>query len=219
MGTPCGPGPPRRRRRCSAAADPRPASTVRACTCRPSRRGLRRALGDEDPVRPGREPRHEREVAAVAPHDLDDERALVARGGRVQRVDRLGDAVQRGVGTDGHVGAEHVVVDRADEADQTQVRVGVGGVLLELAGLDELVEQLRPLAGGRFAPVRLPSPPITTSASMPARRGCAARAPALPGPELLRAGGADHGATLLQDAADVVELAATIASPPSTMPT
>ena len=61
-------------------------------------------------------------------HHLDDEGALVAGRGAAQRIHRLDDPVQRGVGADRHVGAGHVVVDGSDQTDQTQERV-LGGDL------------------------------------------------------------------------------------------
>ena len=42
---------------------------------------------------------------------------------------RLDDAVQRRVGADGHVGAEHVVVDGADQPDDGQVGMSVGDIV------------------------------------------------------------------------------------------
>ena len=129
--------------------------------------GDRRALRDEHPVRPGGQRRHEREVAAVPAHHLDHERALVAGGGAVQGVQRLDDAVQRGVGADRHVGAEHVVVDRPDHADQPQVLVRRGPSGCSSPASTSSLSSSGHSSRNRFAPVRLPSPPITTSPSMP----------------------------------------------------
>ena len=81
--------------------------------------------GMSDEVRAGRQAAHQGQIAAVAAHHLDDEGALVARGRALDRVDCLDDSVQRGVGADRHVGAEHVVVDRADQPDQSEVPMGV----------------------------------------------------------------------------------------------
>ena len=53
--------------------------------------------------------------------------------------------MQRGVGADRHVGAEHVVVDRADEPDERKVRCASACASVDVAGVDELVEQVRPL--------------------------------------------------------------------------
>src|SRR4029450_11158985 len=74
------------------------------------------------------------QVAAVAAHDLDDEGALMARRGAVEGVERLDDAVQRRVGPEGHIGPEHVVVDRARYADEPEEPVLVGGAGLEGPG-------------------------------------------------------------------------------------
>ncbi len=87
-----------------------------------------RALGDEDPVGTGGHAAHQRQVAGVPAHHLDDEAALVAGGRAGDRVQRLDDPAQRRVGADGHVGAEHIVVDRADQAHDRQVRVRGGDV-------------------------------------------------------------------------------------------
>ncbi len=84
-----------------------------------------RVFRDEHPIGAGGQPAHQRQVAAVAPHDFDDEGALVAGGGAADGVDGLGDAVQGRVGADGHIGAEHIVVDRADQADDAQVGMGL----------------------------------------------------------------------------------------------
>ena len=78
-------------------------------------------------------------------HDLDDEGALVAGGGAVDGVDGFGDAVQRSVGADGHVGAEHVVVDRADQPDDGQAWVRGGHAGVDIARVDQLFHQPGPL--------------------------------------------------------------------------
>ncbi len=70
-----------------------------------------RRLRDEHPVRAGGHGRHERQIAAVATHDLDDEAALVAGGGAGDGVGGVDDAMQGGVGSSGDVGAKHIVVD------------------------------------------------------------------------------------------------------------
>ena len=45
----------------------------------------------------------------------------MAGGGAADGIDGLGDAVQGGIGADGHIGAEHIVVNRADQPDDLQV--------------------------------------------------------------------------------------------------
>ena len=49
-----------------------------------------RDLGDQDDVRPARQPGAERQPAGVVAHDLDDDDPVVAVGRGVQPVDRLG---------------------------------------------------------------------------------------------------------------------------------
>ena len=103
------------------------------------------ALGQEHEVRAGCDATHQGEVSAVAAHHLDDERTLVTRRGALDRVDRLGDTVQRRIGADRHVGAGHVVVDGADHADQHQAPSGIGDLTVEFAAVGQLVEQFGPL--------------------------------------------------------------------------
>ena len=106
----------------------------------------RRILGREHVVGAARDSRHEGQVAAVAAHDLDDERALV-RGRRTgQLVDGIQDAVQRGIRADRHVRAHEVVVNRADEADDDESRVLGGGLGRNHALGSQLSDVLRPLA-------------------------------------------------------------------------
>ena len=91
----------------------------------------RRRLRQEGVVRAAGDRAHERQIAAVAAHHLDDERAPVGLGRRADRVDRLGDAVQRGVRADGHVRADHVVVDGSHQPGDVE-----SGVCLSLLGSD-----------------------------------------------------------------------------------
>jgi hypothetical protein len=65
--------------------------------------------------------------------------------GAVDGIECFGDPVQRRVGADRHVGAEHVVVDRADQPHQPEERVGGGHLGLHLAGVHQLRQQLGPL--------------------------------------------------------------------------
>ena len=106
----------------------------------------RRIFGREHVVGAARNSRHEGQVAAVASHDLDDERALV-RGRRTgQLVDGVQDAVQRSVRTDRHIRADHVVIDRADEADDDEGGVCSCGLGRDDALCCQLSDVLRPLA-------------------------------------------------------------------------
>ena len=107
--------------------------------------GVGWTLGDQHPVGAGRQGAHERQIAAVAPHHLDDEGTLVAGRSAVDGIDGFGDAMESRVGADGHVGPEHVVVDRADQANQGEAPMGVGRGLTDLARVDQLAEQ-----GGPF---------------------------------------------------------------------
>ena len=131
-----------------------------------------RALRDQHAARAGGDRAHQRQVAAVAAHHLDHERALVAGGGAGDRVDRLGDAVQRRVGADRHVGARHVVVDRADQAHDAEAASRLRRGLARRRCRRRPARRRAPAtpAAARSAPVRLPSPPITTRLSMPAFR-------------------------------------------------
>ena len=108
-----------------------------------------RRLGDEDPAGARRQGAHQGEVAAVAPHHLDDERPLVARRRRDEGVDRLDDPVERRVGADRHVGAGHVVVDRPDEADEGERRGRLRRLRRELAPARRAPSGGRATRGGR----------------------------------------------------------------------
>ena len=164
--------------------------------------GFRRAFGDEDPVGPGGDGAHQGQVAAVAAHDLDHEGALVAGGGAGDGVDGLGDAVQGGIRADGHIRPEHVVVDRADQPGHDQVRMGLGLLLGDLPRLDQLAQQLRPFlaqdVGPGQAAVAADDDQAIDAVQDQVAGGFAA---ALPRAELRAAGGADHRAALLEDAA------------------
>jgi hypothetical protein len=80
----------------------------------------------------------------VAAHDLDDEGALVGGGGGGELVDGVDDAVQRRVRADGHVGADHVVIDGADQSDDDQGGVGPRGLLGDGPLGGQLLNVLRP---------------------------------------------------------------------------
>jgi hypothetical protein len=162
-------------------------------------------LGDEDPVGAAGDGAHEGEVAAVAAHYLDHKGALVAGGGRADRVEGLGDPVEGRVGADGHVGAAEVVVDRADHADDAEEGVarGRGGVDRPLG--HELGEQLGPLLAEQVGPGEAAvaadhHEPVDAVGQEVGRR----RAAALAGAKLRAAGGADRRAALLEDAAHVL---------------
>ncbi len=165
----------------------------------------RRILGGQHVVAAARDGRHQREVAAMPAHHLDHEAALVAGGGTGQVVDRGHDPVQCGVGADGHVGADQVVVDRADQAGDHQGRMGVGGGLVELPGRHQLGQQLGPFGAegvqaGEAAVAADHHQPVDAGGQQVAGGDPASVAFAEP----LAAEGADHGAPAMQDVADVV---------------
>ena len=163
-----------------------------------------RVLGDEHEVGARRQTPHQRQIATAPAHHLDDERALMARRRALDRVDRLDDAMQGRVGADRHVGAEHVVVDRADQADQGELPVSVGLRLGHVAGGDELVEQPGPLAaqlGGAAEAAVTADHHQRVDATLDEVAGGPPQA--VTGSEGRAAGGAEHRATSVEDAADV----------------
>ena len=125
-------------------------------------------------------------------------------GGRARDgVDGFGDAMQRRVRADGHVGAVHIVVDRADQPDDGEVAMLIRRVLGDCAGLDQFVQQRRP-----FLPEEVRAGQTAVAADDHERidlmldeilRG---RAPPVAGAEVIRSGRADDGAALAQNAAD-----------------
>ena len=104
-----------------------------------------RAFGDEDPVGAGGQGTHQGQVATMAAHDLDDKGPLMAGCGAGDGIDGLCDPMQGSVGTDGHVGAEHVIVDRAHQTDNGQLRVSICISLADLLVFYQLGQQIRPL--------------------------------------------------------------------------
>ena len=84
---------------------------------------IRWRFGDQDPVRAGGERSIEGEIAAVASHHFDDERALMTGSRAGNGIHRIGDAVQGAVCADGHLGAGEIVVNRTNHADDHQVWV------------------------------------------------------------------------------------------------
>jgi hypothetical protein len=166
--------------------------------------GARRALGDEHEVGAGCQAAHQGEVAAVASHHLDDERALVAGGRTLQRVDGLGDPVQGGVGADRHVGAEHVVVDRPDEADERQLAMGIRLFPVDRPVEDQVVQQFWPLpaelGGTAEAAVAADDDEGVDVAldEVPCRSP-----PAVSGPEVGAARGPEDGPALVENPAHV----------------
>ena len=164
-----------------------------------------RVLRDEDVVGAAGDRAHQREIAAVPAHHLDDEAALVAGRGAGDGVDGLDDPVQRRVGTDRHVGADHVVVDRTDQSGDHQRRVPVGGGLVDRAGRQQLGDQGRPFLAQQVGAAQAA---VATDDDQPVdaleQQVVHRLAPPVAFPEFQRPGGADHGAAAVQDAADVV---------------
>ena len=147
----------------------------------------------------------QRQIAAMPAHDLDHETALVAGGRAGQRIDGFDDAVQGGIGADGHVGADHVVVDGAHQPGDHQRRVSLGGGFIDFPGLNQLRQQFRPLltkqiGAGQAAVAADDHQPIDATLEQIASGASAT----LPLTECRAAGGADDGTAPMQDAADIV---------------
>ena len=163
-----------------------------------------RALGDEERVGAGGDRPHQREVAAVPAHHLDDEGALVARGRAADGVNRLGDAVERRVGADGHVGAGGVVVDRADQADNRQPRMARGRRRVDLAPGHQFLDMIRPLAAKHVRPgERAVAAHHDQAVDAVPQDGAGGLQAALPRAELLGPRRPDHGPAALDDAAHI----------------
>ena len=79
-------------------------------------------------------------------HDLDDECALVRSSGTGQLIDRIQDAVQGGIRADRHIRAHHVVINRTNQADNDQGRVGISELLRDSALRNEFGQVLGPFA-------------------------------------------------------------------------
>jgi len=105
---------------------------------------VERDLGDQDHVGAAGDPRVQRDPACAAAHHLHDQDPVVALGGGVQAVDRLGRDLQRGVEAERHVGRPEIVVDRLWHSDD------VDAALMQLVGDAERV-----LAANRNQPVEL----------------------------------------------------------------
>ena len=86
--------------------------------------GFRGPFRNEDPRGARGNRAHQRQITAVAAHDFDNEDPLMAVCGAAERVDRVGDAMKRGIRSDGHVGIRHIVVDGADHPDNAEFRTG-----------------------------------------------------------------------------------------------
>src|ERR1043166_3260360 len=74
-------------------------------------------FGNQDDVGASGEPAVQRDPARVPPHELNDEDPVVALGGAVDLVERVGRRADRGVEAEGGFGAGHVVVNGLGHAD------------------------------------------------------------------------------------------------------
>ena len=167
--------------------------------------GIRRVLGEENPVSGAGQRRHQRQVAAVPAHDLDHERALMARGGAADLVERCGDPVQGGVGPDRHVGAGEVVVDRTHQPDDRQLRMPRSGLGRDDTLCCEFRDQAGPLlseeiGAGQAAVAAAHHEAIDAALEQMARR----LEPPLAGAERGAARRADDRAAVLHDPADAL---------------
>ncbi len=164
---------------------------------------LGRILRNQDPVSTGRDRAHQRQIATVAAHDFDDKGSLVAGCGAVDRIDRFSDPVQSSVGADGHIGPEHVVVDRADQANQCETTVRLGHVLFDLTFRDEILQVTPPLfskeIGASEAAIATDDHECIDAQFDQVLGRLAAT---LGSPERVAAGGSEHRATLVEDATD-----------------
>ena len=136
-------------------------------------------LRDEHHLRAAGDAAHQRQVAAIPPHDLDEESAAVRGSGVLDAVNVLQHRVQRRVHADAHVGVGDVVVNGAGHADD---------------GKAHLVQLERPAEGAVAADDHQPLHAVAVEVAQ-----CSLAA--FLRPELLGAGGAQDGAAAAEDAA------------------
>ena len=113
--------------------------------------------------------------------------------------------MQRGIGPDGHVGADHVVVDRTGEPRDLEDGVAFGQFRPHFSAVHQLRQQLTPfqaqLAGaGEGTVATYHDQPVDAGGHKVLHRGPAPLAV----PELKTARRPDDGAALVQDPGDVV---------------
>ena len=104
---------------------------------------VERDLGDQDHVGAAGQARMQRDPARAAAHHLDHHDPVMALGGRVQAVDRLGRDRQRRVEAKGLIGGAEIVVDRLRHADHLDPRFrqpGGGAERVLAADRDQTVE-------------------------------------------------------------------------------
>ena len=120
-------------------------------------------LGDEDDIRAAGEAAVERNPAGVAAHDLEHHDALVAGGGGVEAVERVGDALHGGVEAERGGRGGKIIVDglrHADDGDAVVEKLVGCGERTVAADADErahaeVVERLLGLVDDRLRDQRL----------------------------------------------------------------
>ena len=151
-------------------------------------------LGDQDDIGGARDPAVQRDPARVPSHQFHHHDALVALGGGVQLVDRLGGGADGGIEAEGLLGALHVVVDRLGHADHGQSLPGQVPRDLHAAVAangDERVESARAERRDQLVgAVGLPARPIGVGDDV--------------AEWIALVGGAEDGAAEMHDAADVL---------------
>ena len=140
-------------------------------------------LGQQDHVGGAGQAGLERDPARVAAHGLDDHDAAVALAGGLQALDRVGHGRDRGIEAEAALAACDVVVDRLGHADDGQAALG-----------DAMRDRHRAVAADRHQRVEPER----------ARVGQRLRGARLVAQRVGLVAGAQHGATLHQDAADAV---------------
>ena len=145
------------------------------------------------------------QIAAMAAHDLQHEATLMAGRGAGDRVQGIQDAMQCGVGPDGGIHPDQVVVDRPHQPGDDQVPVPVGHLRAHLAGGHQPGEQFGPFGAegiqpGQRAVAADHHQPVDAVHQQIAGRLQAS----LGGAELLAAEGTDNGAAPAENAADVI---------------
>jgi hypothetical protein len=132
-----------------------------------------------------RDASHQSQPTTMPTHHLKDERSLVGSGRGIYAINCLADSMQSRRSTNRQVGHGHVVIDRPDESNYLEVSMLDGLSLCDLSCLGIRRKSIgghrripRPEVCSSFtrpghsdrntsAPVRDPSPPQTTRASMP----------------------------------------------------
>lgn len=106
---------------------------------------LRWILWNHDPIGVASKTSSKRQITTMSTHDLHDKASLMTGSRCHNGIDSLDDPMQSRIGTDGHVGAAKVIVNRADKSHDVEMRALVALLLRDLFRGDEFVEQRRPL--------------------------------------------------------------------------